>query len=363
MATFVPTSGDELETVAVEETRRRRLSGGQRYILRRLIIYLFTLWGAISLSFLFVRLIPGDPIEALLTQLELQGQYQAVDTSEAVSEYYKREFGLEGSLWSQYWNYMDRVVLHFDFGPSLLSYPKPATELIMRGLPWTIGLVTVSTVLAWIVGVISGALVGWTRRSPISGFVTNICLATSNIPGYLFALWFVFIFAYRLGWFPSNGAYDTSLERGWNIEFIASLIRYGTLPVLSTALVTSTMWLIGTRALVVNILGEDYLTFAAAKGLTPTQILFKYVMRNAWLPQIQALGLALGAVVSGNVLIESLFRYPGVGQLLINAANVKDVNTMMATTTLLIVMVLTANLLIDLTLPLFDPRVSYDKDG
>ena len=346
----------------IRERRRRGPTSLQRYILRRLGVFVLTAWAALTLSFIFIRLIPGDPLQALQVQLEQQGQYNNVDTSGDVLAYYQEAFGLNGSLLEQYLRYMDRLILHFDFGPSLLSYPNDASVLIWRGLPWTVGLVTTSTLLAWGIGVVSGSIVGWTRKSRLSQAITNICLATSNIPAYLFALWFVFIFAYQLGWFPSNGAYDTSLSAGWNLDFIRSVIHYGALPVLSSALITSTAWLIGTRALVVNTLGEDFLTFAAAKGLTNRQILFRYVIRNSWLPQIQALGLALGAVVGGNVLIEQLFRYPGVGQLLIRAAAVKDVNTMMAVTTMLIVMVLTANLLIDLLLPLLDPRVTYDKD-
>ncbi len=354
---------DDVEvSAAVASTRRRqRLSNTQRYILRRIGIFFLTIWAALTLSFFFIRLIPGDPIRALLLQLERQGQYGGIDASESVASYYRTQFGLDGSLLEQYLRYMQRLVLHFDFGPSLLSFPNPSADLILRGLPWTVGLVTVSTLLAWIIGVVAGSLVGWTRGSRVARIITNVCLATSNIPAYLFALWFVFLFAYQLGWFPSNGAYDASLRPGWTFEFIGSVIRYGTLPVLSSALITSTAWLIGTRALVVNTLGEDFLTYAEARGLTRRQILFGYVIRNSWLPQIQALGLALGSVVGGNILIEQLFRYPGVGQLLIRAAEVKDVNTMMAVTTMLIVMVLTANLLIDLLLPLLDPRVTYEK--
>jgi peptide/nickel transport system permease protein len=129
--------------------------------------------------------------------------------------------------------------------------------------------------------------------------------------------------------------------------------------VISTVIVAVANWMLSTRALVVSILGEDFLTFANAKGVTPRRILVSYVMRNAWLPQIAALGMALGSVVSGNVLIERLFRYPGVGNLLVDSVVIKDVNTAMAVVTLLIFMVLTINLIIDLCLPLIDPRVKY----
>jgi peptide/nickel transport system permease protein len=136
-------------------------------------------------------------------------------------------------------------------------------------------------------------------------------------------------------------------------------MKYATLPVIATVLVAVANWMLSTRALVVSILGEDFLTYANAKGLSSRRILTSYVLRNAWLPQIAALGMALGAVVSGNILIERLFVYPGLGNLLVDSVIIKDVNTAMATVTLLIFMVLTMNLIIDLCLPLIDPRVKF----
>jgi peptide/nickel transport system permease protein len=160
---------------------------------------------------------------------------------------------------------------------------------------------------------------------------------------------------------PPAGAYDASLSPAFSAEFILSTVKYGALPVLATAIVAAASWMLSTRALVVSILGEDFLTFANAKGVSNRRILNHYVLRNAWLPQIAALGLAMGSVVSGNVLIERLFRYPGVGNLLIDSVIIKDVNTAMAVVTLLIFMVLTINLIIDLCLPLIDPRVKFES--
>lgn len=182
----------------------------------------------------------------------------------------------------------------------------------------------------------------------------------SHIPAYFVALFLVFVLAYRTSYFPANSAYDASLKPGWHLNFIVSVIQHGALPVFATALVAASNWLIGTRALVVSILGEDYLTYASAKGLGPRRILMRYVMRNAWLPQIAALGIVIGGVINGNVLIERLFRYPGLGNLLIDAISVKDVNTAQAIVALLIFLVLTLNLIIDLVLPFIDPRVKRE---
>jgi peptide/nickel transport system permease protein len=340
--------------------RRGFVSPMVSYVIRRIGVFGLTLWGAISASFLFFRLIPGDPIQALTTQLESQGRYGSADQSEEIVAHYRTVFGLDGNLLEQYLRYMERVLLHFDFGPSLVSYPTPATDLIMRAFPWTLGLVGTATILSWIVGVLLGTLVGWARSSWIAKWTTNLSLGLSHIHAYFIALLFVYVFAYWNPLLPASGAYDSSLSPGWNASFILSVIRHGAVPVLATVVVGATGWLITTRALVVTILGEDYLTFAAAKGLSRRRILTRYVMRNAWLPQIAALGITLGNVVGGNVLIENLFRYPGLGSLLVNALGIRDINTAQAVVSLLIVFVLTANLVIDLCLPLVDPRVRRD---
>jgi len=336
---------------------RGSLSPTARYILRRVGLYLITLWGSLTASFFFFRLLPGDPISGIIAQLQSRGQYSALEGSQDMVEHYRREFGLDGSLMQQYLRYFQKIFTQFDFGPSVLSYPTASTDLILRAIPWTIGLIGVATVLGWLFGVVIGTICGWKRRSLWAEWLTNGALVLSHVPAYFVALILIIFFAYRFKLLPAGGAYNAELNPSWSLDFVASVIRYGTLPVLATVIVAVANWMLSTRALVVSILGEDFLTFANAKGLTPRRILTTYVMRNAWLPQIAALGMALGSVVSGNVLIERLFRYPGVGNLLVDSVVIKDVNTAMAVVTMLIFMVLTINLIIDLCLPLIDPRV------
>lgn len=343
--------------VTADTTRKGKLSPTMQYILRRIGLYLITLWGSLTASFFFFRMLPGDPISGIVAQLQARGQYVSVESSQDMVVYYEKEFGLHGSLWEQYLTYNKNVLLHGDLGPSALSYPTGATDLILRALPWTIGLIGVATILGWVVGVLLGTLTAWKRKSWISEAATNVALVLSHIPAYFIALGLMIFLAYKVKILPTGGAYDPRLSPGWSLDFIMSCIKYGTMPVLATAIVAVAGWMISTRALVVSILGEDFLTFAGAKGLSPRRVLTQYVLRNAWLPQIAALGMTLGGVVGGNVLVERLFRYPGVGNLLIESVQVKDVNTAMATVTLLIFMVLTANLIIDLILPLIDPRV------
>lgn len=366
MATqILPQSTESIAVDRLEEQEeiqvRRRVNPTVAYIARRFGLYLVTLWGAFTASFIFFRLIPGDPITAMVSELARQGQYSSQSGSEELVAHYQEVFGLNGSLLEQYLRYMERVIIHQDFGPSVMSYPTPAMDLILRSLPWTIGLIGTATLLGWIIGVVGGTFVGRARRSRLGGGITNIALLLSHVPAYFVALFLVFFLAYRNPIFPPNGAYNASLEIGWSWAFVGSVIKYGTLPVVATMIVAAAGWLIGTRALVVNILGEDYLTYAEAKGLSPWRILNRYVMRNAWLPQIAALGIVMGSVINGNILVERLFRYPGIGNLSIEAINRKDVNTAQGVIAVLIFGVLTLNLIIDLVLPLLDPRIKHTR--
>lgn len=351
------------ESPNTETRKTRKLSPTAAYIFRRIGLFLITLWGSLTASFFFFRALPGDPIRAYVGALQQRGNITTFQSDEEMIEHYQREFGLDGSLFSQYINYFKRLFLDFDLGPSVLSYPTPAIDLIARALPWTIGLIGVATILGWLLGVLLGTVVGWNRRKTWAEVVTNGALGFSHLPAYFVALFLIIFLSYRWRLLPASGAFETSMNPEWSLSFIGSVIKYGTLPVLATVIVAVANWMLSTRALVVSILGEDYLTFAGAKGLTPRRVLTAYVLRNAWLPQIAALGMALGGVVSGNVLIERLFRYPGVGNLLIDSVMIKDVNTAMAVVTMLIVLVLTINLIIDLTLPLIDPRVKLTGQG
>jgi peptide/nickel transport system permease protein len=360
MVTSTPTTTlneqDELTGAGVDE-RTGLMSPTARYVLRRIGLYFITLWGSLTASFFFFRLLPGDPISGIITQLQTRGQYSSIDDSEAMVQFYRKEFGLDGSLMNQYFSYYRNVLTEFDFGPSVLSYPMPATDLILRALPWTLFLIGAATLLGWGIGVVLGTLIAWKRNSRWAEWVTNFSLSISHVPAYFMALFLLIFLSYRTGIFPSRGAYSATLSPSWSLDFIFSALKYAALPILATVIVAVANWMISTRALVVSILGEDFLTFANAKGLGSRRILTSYVLRNAWLPQIAALGMALGSVVSGNILIERLFVYPGLGNLLVDSVIIKDVNTAMATVTLLIFMVLTMNLIIDLVLPLIDPRV------
>ena len=327
-----------------------------RYLIRRIAVYLLTIFGSFTIAFIFFRLIPGDPIRTLFAALEQEYRYTAGVSIDTL-EYYRTQLGLDGTLVEQYVRYIGNVLLRFDLGPSLLSFPTPAQDLIIRAFPWTIGLLGISVVIAWILGVVIGGLIGWFRNSAISNYLTTLAIALAQIPQYIVALLLLFLFAFTLAWLPTRNPYPANTTPSLTIDFILGVIRHGMLPALSIIIVSLAGWMLSTRSLIVSILGEDYLLYAQSKGLPRPHIFKNYVLRNALLPQVTALAISLGFIVNGALLIETLFNYPGLGSLLVRAVAILDYNTIQGIVLVSIVSVLTANLLLDLLLPLVDPRI------
>lgn len=327
-----------------------------RYIAKRALIYVITMLVAFSVLFFFLRLIPGDPVSRFVRDIELRYSYRIENTQEIIDAY-KERFGLNGDLLTQYISYMRRVFLEFDFGPSFLNFPTPAQNLIWRRLPWSIGFLGVATLMAWVIGIAAGTLVGWKRGTKLDSAIFSLALCMSQIPYYLVALLLVLLFAYVLGTFPPRWAFSPTVTPGLNLEFIASVLKHATLPALSLILVQVPSWVISTRALTISILGEDYLLYAQAKGVKKVRLLNRYVLRNILLPQLTGLAMSLGFVMNGFFLIEWIFSYPGIGTLLVQAIPVLDYNTIQGIALISIFTVLSANLIIDVLYPLVDPRI------
>ena len=335
------------------------------YWLRRFAVYLLTIWGAFTIAFFFFRLIPGDPIEMYYRGLQSEGDYSVDlnDLSDAASESLRQRIGLEGSVIEQYFTFIGNIIFRADFGGSILAINTPVRDLILRAMPWTIGLLGLSVIIAWVLGFFVGGLVGWARKSPFSNALTTLSIALSQVPQYIAALGLLYLLAFTWAWFPVRNAYSSTVEMGLNLDFILSVIRHGTLPALSIVIVSVSGWILSTRSLVVLILGEDYLQYAQAKGLPRGSMFYNYVLRNALLPQVTGLAISLGFIVNGALLIEQLFNYPGLGSLLVLAVNQLDYNTIQAIVLISILAVLTANFLLDLLLPFIDPRIRTQGDA
>jgi peptide/nickel transport system permease protein len=301
------------------------------------------------------RFMPGNPIDAMLAQMSFLGA--STPEGEKIAEAYKKEFGLDKDLLTQYIAYL-RQLFAGKLGLSIMAYPTEVEVLIARALPWTIGLLLTTTLIAWTLGNVLGAFVGWSGKRKLNSALVVISLCLHQIPYYLLGLILVFAFAYILPIFPTGGGYDFRLSPGFDPKFVVSVIRHSTLPALSIVLVAVGGWMIGMRSLIVSILGEDYLLFAEAKGLKKNVIMMKYAFRNALLPQVTGLVLSLGFLVNGALLTEQIFAYPGMGSLFVNAFNYRDYNVMQAVFLLSTLGVLGACFLLDIMIyPLVDPRI------
>ena len=330
-----------------------------RYIGRRLIAYLLTILIAISANFFIPRLIPGDPISALIDQMAQHGQ--VVSGGAEIVEAYKEQFGLNGTWLEQYGRYLVSL-LRGDLGPSIMAFPTTVQELLVTALPWTMGLLLVATVISWILGNLLGAIVGWRRESKANSVIVVLSLGLNQIPYYFVALLLVFFFSYNLSVFPSSGGFTIIGGTPEGLRLIWDIIYHATLPALSIVISSVGFWVITMRSMILTTLGEDYILLAEAKGLTRQVILMKYALRNALLPQVAAFGIALGFVMNGSILTETIFNYPGLGALLISAIGNLDYNLLQGILLLTIFSVLTANLVLEILYPIIDPRISHGGD-
>ena len=321
------------------------------FITRRLAFYLVAAWVAITANFFIPRAMPGNAVEAVMSKFPgtLQpAAYKAIAAMLGV--------GHQGSLWSQYVTYLNNVV-HFNFGTDVTQYPASVSTVLGASVWWTLMLVGVSTVIAFILGTGLGILAGWRAGGWLDRSLPGLMFLQA-IPYFFLALLVVEVFALTLGWFPSAGGYDgSSVTPGWNWAFISNALDYSFLPALTIVLTSVAGWMLQMRNVMVTTVGEDYVVAAQAKGLSDRRVIFTYAARNAMLPQLQGFGLALGFVVSGALVMEIVFSYPGIGLLLVNAVNSTDYPLMQAIFLLITFAVLIANLIIDLVLVVFDPRV------
>jgi len=331
-----------------------------KYIFKRALSYLIILFVSITIFFWILRLIPGDPIQRQLEMLVQRYQVQrGVPTG--VIERYRETLALDKDLLTQYLHWLTGCVLKFSFGPSVLDFPSPAENLIMRALPWSIGLLSIAALLSWAIGIIVGTLAGWKSHSKIDTIIVNYALFISRIPFYLLAIVLLLVFGYMLALFPTRGAYSLSLTPSLTLEFIFDVIHHAFLPALSIIIVDSCGWILSSRALAITICGEDYLLLAEAKGLRKSRILLRYILRNSLLPQVTGLAMSLGGTVSGFFLVEWIFGYPGIGQLFVTAVQILDYNLIQGITLISIITVLGANFIVDLIYPLIDPRIKYEE--
>jgi len=330
------------------------------YVIQRILLFFLVVWVGITITFFLPRLAPGrDPVGERMGMLAATGGVN-LEAIEAMVESYRAKFGLDQPLWIQYLNYLSDIV-RLDFGYSLAMYPARVLDLIAIALPWTVGLLTVSTVLAFSIGTLLGGLMAWPKTSRYLQYMTSPFLVMSAIPYYLLGFVLIYLFAFLFKIFPLGGGsqYGTLPTLTWS--YIGDVLYHSMLPALSIVLAGMGFWALGMRGMMVTVLGEDYVTLAQARGLSGRRIFLQYALRNALLPQTTSLALSLGTILSGSLLVEVIFRYPGIGTLLFKAISAFDYFTIYGIVFFIIITIGLATLILDLLYPFLDPRISYQK--
>jgi peptide/nickel transport system permease protein len=329
------------------------------YLLARTGQLLLIVFVAVTVNFLIPRAIPGDPIEnALQTRMAMTGSTD-VNVAELAAAY-RAKFGLDKPLWLQYLYYW-RDIFRLDLGVSLVDFPQPVISKVRSALPWTIGLLGFATVIDFTLGTILGALAAWPRAPRFIRMILPPFMLLSAIPFFLLAIILLSIFAVELRMFPPGGGFDPIRIVRFNLPTILDILYHAVLPAMSLVLGGIGGWALGMRAMMVSTLGDDYITFAEAKGLPPRRIFLWYGMRNALLPQVTRLAVALGSILSGAVLVEAMFSYPGLGGLLVAAISGKDYFVIQGIVLMLIVSLAVSLFVVDLIYPLVDPRIRYHR--
>jgi peptide/nickel transport system permease protein len=322
-----------------------------RFLLHRLAFFALTLWAAVTVNFLIPRLMPGDPASAMMMRFHGRLNPAAIQAM-AVA------FGVDQDegLWTQYVDYLHNTVTG-DFGTSLTYFPLSVSSQIAQALPWTLGLIGVATVMAFLIGTLVGTISGWKRNGAIDSIVPPVFVVTSALPYFWVGMMLILVFSvWTNGALPNDGAYDINLTPGASWTFISDVLRHAVLPAATILITSMGGWILTMRNNMVTVLAEDYVRMGRAKGLSERRIMYRYAARNAMLPNLAGFAMSLGFVVAGAILVEYVFNYPGLGYMLLNAVNNLDYPLMQALFLMITVTVLLALLICDFLTAWLDPR-------
>lgn len=322
-------------------------------IVRRLAVYIVTAIVAITVDFFIPRIIPGNPVDAVLSKM------QGVVITKATIKSLELQFGVgtKASLWSQYTHFWSNL-FRGNLGISVSNGFEPVTQVIRSALPYTLGLVGVATVISFVLGTAIGALVGWRR----GGWLDNLLpVATffQAAPYFFLAFLALDLFSTKLGWFPSGGAHQNLDFPGWNGTYINDVLDHAILPAITIVVASAAGWIVGMRNQMITTMDEDFVLIAAAKGLPPRRVIW-YAARNALLPSVSGFSLAVGFIISGALLTEIVFSYPGLGLLLVNGVGDSDYALLQGIFLIITLAVLGANLIADFVYVFLDPRTRQE---
>jgi peptide/nickel transport system permease protein len=321
-----------------------------RFALRRLAFFALTLWVALTLNFLLPRLMPGNPAVSMIAKFKGGVSPQALKALEIQFGVYTHQ-----SIISQYGSYLKNVATG-NFGTSLSEYPASVAHIVLNAIPWTLGLVGITTILAFLLGTGIGIVGAWRRGGLLDSIMPPTFVITSVIPYFWLGLVLILIFGVQLKWLPYFFSYSYSLTPSFSLSFIGNVLQHAILPAATLLITTIGTWILTMRNTMITTLAEDYVRMARAKGLSSRRIMFDYAARNAILPNLTGFAMSLGFVLGGAILIEFVFNYQGVGYWLLNAVDNEDYPLEQALFLLITVAVLLAILVADVATALLDPR-------
>jgi peptide/nickel transport system permease protein len=326
--------------------------GGGRavgYLRRRIGFYVFALWASVTLNFLIPHLMPGNPAELMVAKFKGKLTPQALKAFMAA-------FGinLHTTLWQNYLNYL-WALIHLRLGVSYAYFPDPVAAVIGAALPWTIGLVGISTVIGFLVGTYLGIVSAWRRGGVLDAVLPVGFTFLNTFPYFFTALLILYLFAFVEPWFPTGQAFSSFTE-SFSLPFILDVVHHAVLPAFTLIVGSLGGWLLGMRNNMISTLSADYVVLAEAKGLPDRQVMWRYAARNAMLPNLTGFALSLGFIVSGAILVEVVFSYPGVGSTLLTAVTSEDYPLVQALLLIISLTVLVANFAADMLYGYLDPR-------
>jgi peptide/nickel transport system permease protein len=324
-----------------------------KMILRKLAFYVVTAFAAVTIDFFIPHAMPGSPVSAALARM--QGIVTPATIRQLELTY---GIGTHQSIFTQYLHFWTHL-LHGDLGISTSNYPATVTSVIGGALPWTLGLVGTATLISFAIGTLLGVLVAWRRGT----WLDNLLPATTFLqaaPYFFVAFLALQLFSTSLGWLPSAGAYTQGTDfPGWNGVYIADVLRHALLPAVTIVVCSAAGWIVSTRNVMLTTMDEDYVLIAQAKGLSRSRVIW-YAARNAVLPSVSGFSLAVGFVVSGALLTEIVFSYPGLGWILLAAVNNRDYPLLQGIFLIITFAVLAANLAADCVYIFLDPRIRQE---
>jgi len=321
-----------------------------RYVINRLGFLLLSIWAALTVNFILPRMMPGNPAEIMMAKFQGKMPPQALHALEL-------QFGMTNQpAIIQYFDYLGSM-LTGHFGLSYTYYPTPVSTIIGNSLPWTLGLLGVIWIISVTLGTFTGIWIAWRRGGKLDSTLPILTMFFQSIPSFWLGLVLLYFLGFVANIFPMDHGYSDSIPMGFNWPFIGSVIYHAILPGVVIFLGSLSGWIVGMRNNMINVLGEDYVVFAEAKGVSPRRLIFSYAARNALLPQVTSIAIALSTIIGGQILIEQVFSYPGIGFQLTSAVAGEDYPLIQGMFLIIAVTTLIINFVVDMIYGRLDPRV------